>query len=151
MNKKRKKIGQKKVSRKARKTVLSRPKKRVQSKTKEKKPFEKEKRFREILLRKREEILSAIKRKEENFSLEEIGDEADVANQTFEREMMFKMTDGEQIVLENVEAALRKIEKGNFWFCESCHKKISLERLNAMPWTRYCVLCQKRIDLPSAI
>lgn len=107
------------------------------------------KHFQSILLNKRNEILNIEKQKEGDLTLGEIGDEVDVASQTFEREMMFEMTNGERIILDNIEAALRKIEKGEFGFCESCRKKIPHERVRAMPWARYCIQCQVRIESPS--
>jgi DnaK suppressor protein len=63
--------------------------------------------------------------------------------------MMFEMTNGERIVLDDIEAALRKIEKGDFGVCESCHKKITSQRLKAMPWARYCIVCQTQTEGPS--
>ena len=107
-------------------------------------------RYQEILNRKREDILKVVKQNNADVGGAEIGDEADVASQTFERELMFEMNDGERVILDNIEAALRKIEKGEFGICESCHKKISNERLHAMPWARYCIQCQTRTEDPAA-
>ncbi|OGR83846.1 MAG: hypothetical protein A2902_02415 [Elusimicrobia bacterium RIFCSPLOWO2_01_FULL_64_13] len=107
------------------------------------------KRFQDLLLRKREDIMGMVKRKENDITLGEIGDEADVASQTFEREMMFELTNGERIVLDDIEAGLRKMEKGDYGSCESCRKKISSVRLRAMPWARYCIACQSRTETPS--
>lgn len=104
--------------------------------------LEKHNHFMQVLTKKREEILNTVKQKEADFALGEIGDELDFANQTFEREMMFEMTNGERVVLDDIEAALRKIEKDDFGFCESCRKKISSARLHAMPWARNCIDCQ---------
>lgn len=101
-------------------------------------------RFRKILENKRQDILDTVKHNESNIATTEIGDELDVASQTFEREMMFELTNGERVVLDDIEAALRKIEKGEFSLCESCRKKIPSVRLNAMPWARNCIACQSR-------
>jgi len=106
------------------------------------------KKFYEILSKKREDILSTVKQKEEDLAYKEIGDEADVASQTFEREMMFELSNGERMVLDDIEAALRKIEKDDYGNCESCHKKITDVRLHAMPWARYCIGCQSRNEAP---
>ena len=105
-------------------------------------------RFEEILDKKRDDILKMVKHKEEDLSQGEIGDEADVASKTFERELLFEMEDSERIILDHIEAALRKIEKGNFGICESCGKSISSPRLKAMPWARYCIACQSRVESP---
>src|SRR3989344_1289538 len=95
------------------------------------------KRFQEILEKKRDDILKMVTHKPENLS-NDVGDEADVASQTFERELLFEMEDSERVILDDIEAALRKIEKGDFGLCESCRKSISVQRLKAMPWARSC-------------
>ena len=105
--------------------------------------------FQEILDKKREDILKMVKHKEENMSQGDVGDEADVASQTFERELLFEMEDSERIILDDIEAALRKIEKGEFGVCESCGKAITVQRLKAMPWARYCIACQSRTESPA--
>lgn len=105
------------------------------------------KRFNEVLLKKREDILNLVKNQGSDFTLGEVGDELDAANQTFEREMMFELTNGERLILEDIEAALRKIEKGDFGVCESCHKKIPATRLQAMPWARNCINCQSKTEI----
>ena len=103
-------------------------------------------RFSDMLIRKREDILHMVKQKGSDVATSDIGDELDVASQTFEREMMFELTNGERVVLDDIEAALRKIEKNDFGICESCHKKIPALRLKAMPWARYCIECQSRTE-----
>ncbi|MBI3012142.1 MAG: TraR/DksA C4-type zinc finger protein [Elusimicrobia bacterium] len=108
------------------------------------------KQFQTLLSSKREEILQTVKQKEQEISYGEIGDEADVASQTFEREMIFELNNGERMILDDIEAALRRLEKNNFGGCESCNKKISDQRLRAMPWARYCIHCQTRTESPAA-
>ena len=103
------------------------------------------KRFQEVLEKKRDQILKMVTHKDANVS-SDVGDEADVASQTFERELLFEMEDSERIILDDIEAALRKIEKGEYGICESCRKSISSQRLKAMPWARYCIACQSRSE-----
>lgn len=134
------------MNRKIKKSAATKSKERRFPNTGPQKGAGKQSRFMDILARKREEILTAVQHKEADFALGEIGDELDVANQTFEREMMFEMTNGERVVLDDIEAALRKIEKGEFGFCESCRKKIPSARLQAMPWARNCIDCQSRTE-----
>jgi DnaK suppressor protein len=107
--------------------------------------------FREILSEKREEFLKTVQRKKEQ-EIEvgeiEIGDEADIATRSVEREMLFELTDSEKQTLDMIEASLRKIEKGVFGQCESCRKSISKMRLEVMPWARYCIFCQSEQEIP---
>jgi DnaK suppressor protein len=108
--------------------------------------------FRDILSEKQEELSEIVHRKkeEQEFQQEdpEIGDEADIATRSVEKELLFDITDSEKQNLDGIEAALRKIEKGAFGRCESCQKTIPRLRLEVMPWARYCISCQSRNEVP---
>jgi len=109
--------------------------------------------FRELLTEKQEELSDIVHRKkeEQEFQQEEpeIGDEADIATRSVEKEILFDITDSEKQNLDGIEAALRKIEKGVYGRCESCQKTIPRLRLEVMPWARYCINCQSRNEVPS--
>jgi DnaK suppressor protein len=111
-------------------------------------------RFREILTQKQEELSEVVHRKkeEQEFQQEdpEIGDEADIATRSVEKEILFDITDSEKQNLDKIEAALRKIEKGGFGRCESCQKTIPRLRLEVMPWARYCIQCQSKNETPAS-
>jgi DnaK suppressor protein len=109
--------------------------------------------FRDLLSQKQDELSDIVHRKkeEQEFQQEEpeIGDEADIATRSVEKEILFDITDSEKQNLDGIEAALRKIEKGVFGRCESCQKTIPRLRLEVMPWARYCIHCQSRNEVPS--
>lgn len=97
----------------------------------------------------RDDLMKSVhdKQKSEMADLE-VGDEADQATQSAERELLFELSDSERQSLDAIEAALRKIDQGRFGVCESCHKKILKMRLRAMPYARYCINCQARFERP---
>jgi DnaK suppressor protein len=111
--------------------------------------------FRDLLTQKQEELSEIVHRKkeEQEFQQEdpEIGDEADIATRSVEKEILFDITDAEKQNLDGIEAALRKIEKGAFGRCESCQKTIPRLRLEVMPWARYCIQCQAKNETPTGI
>ena len=43
--------------------------------------------------------------------------------------------------LHRIEDALRSIQKGTFGRCIQCRRPISLERLQAVPWSPFCLAC----------
>jgi DnaK suppressor protein len=47
---------------------------------------------------------------------------------------------------EDVEAALRLIEKGKYGTCERCGKEIPTERLDVRPDATLCVQCQTEVE-----
>lgn len=99
----------------------------------------------------RDDILKLVQQKQKAEMPDlEVGDEADAATQSSERELLFELSDNERQTLDAVEAALRKIDQGRFGLCESCNKKIARQRLRAMPQARYCINCQARFERPRA-
>lgn len=46
--------------------------------------------------------------------------------------------------LEDVAFALARLDDGSFGVCTDCRVPIGVERLMAVPETRYCVACQQR-------
>lgn len=101
------------------------------------------------LLQMRDDLMKLVHNKStQELGEQEVGDEADAATQSAERELLFELSDNERQSLDAIEAALRKIEQGRFGLCESCQKKIAKPRLRAMPQARYCINCQARFETP---
>jgi DnaK suppressor protein len=48
--------------------------------------------------------------------------------------------------LRDIREALDKLEKGMYGYCEECGEEISGKRLEAMPFTRYCIDCQREYE-----
>lgn len=74
------------------------------------------------------------------------GDDADVATQTYEKEMLFEISGTERETLMQIEEALRRIEVKNFGYCDRCKKSIPLKRLHVLPYSRYCLNCQSYFE-----
>jgi DnaK suppressor protein len=103
--------------------------------------------YRKILLEKRTDLLDVVKRKKERDMTDvEVGDEIDSASQNVEKEILFELTDNEKVIIDSIESALRRIEKGSYGKCESCGAKILEKRLKAIPWVRYCMACQSKSE-----
>ena len=49
-------------------------------------------------------------------------------------------------LLDDVEAALRRIEKHVYGICEGNGERIAIARLKAIPYARYCITCQSRFE-----
>ena len=95
------------------------------------------------LLALREEVRARIKNKKEHEMPEtEAGDEADVASQSLDKEVLFELNDNSQAMLDQIESALRRINKGIYGTCEYCRCKIPKKRILALPFARYCIRCQ---------
>jgi len=49
-----------------------------------------------------------------------------------------------ELRLADINAALKKIEIGEYGICENCHEPIDPKRLEIMPEARLCLKCQKK-------
>lgn len=49
--------------------------------------------------------------------------------------------------LGQIERAIEMIREGRYGLCEVCDEKIPLTRLKALPFTPYCVECQRRQEV----
>ena len=72
----------------------------------------------------------------------EVGDSIDQATQSLDKEILFELSDNERKILRDIEAALRKMEKGTYGLCEHCKNIIEKKRIKALPSARYCMICQ---------
>jgi DnaK suppressor protein len=43
--------------------------------------------------------------------------------------------------IRNIDTALTRMAEGDYGRCEACRRPIRVQRLRAVPWTRYCVKC----------
>jgi DnaK suppressor protein len=70
-------------------------------------------------------------------------DIVDRANNHYNRELMFSLSDTERNTLLQIENALRRMDEGTYGRCANCGRDIALPRLEALPWARFCVDCQE--------
>lgn len=71
---------------------------------------------------------------------------ADAAQTTSERARVLSLAEGLQQRLEDVQAALVRIEAGTYGKCEGCGKNIPAERLEAIPAAKLCITCKSKIQ-----
>ncbi len=71
------------------------------------------------------------------------GSQAAAASQVFEQQRTLALRDRARLQLEQVEAALARLDAGTFGICGSCGKPIAAERLEALPWAALCIECQR--------
>lgn len=63
---------------------------------------------------------------------------ADIGSEMFERGKDLALQDAEEHHLNDVVNALERIDEGTYGVCVVCKNEIPYERLEAVPWTRYC-------------
>ncbi|WP_327085821.1 TraR/DksA C4-type zinc finger protein [Nonomuraea sp. NBC_01738] len=71
-------------------------------------------------------------------------DQADAGAKTYEREREIALTLNARDLVAQNERAIVRIDAGTYGVCESCHKPIGKERLQAFPRATLCVACKQR-------
>lgn len=70
---------------------------------------------------------------------------ADLGTDAFEQEFTLSLMEHDGSALEQIEAALVRIEDGLYGVCVECETKIPKTRLQVLPHTPYCVKCADKV------
>ena len=103
--------------------------------------------YKKKLQTRREELLKAIARSgQEGREADEdpTVDLADKAANSYTKEFLFGQTHNDRTILGLVDEAIARIREGTFGLCASCEQELQQKRLEAVPWTRYCIACQEK-------
>ena len=85
-------------------------------------------------------------RNREGIAIEKTADALDEVQLAGERELAIRNLDRESNLLRSIRLALARIDDGSYGTCLHCEEEISAKRLNAVPWTSYCLTCQEAAD-----
>lgn len=75
------------------------------------------------------------------------GDVADAAFDSSGEEIASTLAELEARELAQIERALKRLKAGTYGKCEVCSVKIPVARLNALPFSTFCVKCQREMEL----
>ena len=104
--------------------------------------------YRTQLLQKRGELLGGTAAKPLQWTMENNsgrqGDMADQASGNNEVHIQLKLKQTDAKILQAIEEALWRIEKGIYGVCRDCGEPIAEPRLVAIPWTRVCITCKEK-------
>lgn len=104
--------------------------------------------FRERLLQKRAELAGDVRRLHDE-ALHKTGAQrdqssmpihmADLGTDNWEQEFTLGLLASEQALVREIDDALERIQAKTYGVCLATHEKISLARLRAKPWAKYCI------------
>lgn len=77
---------------------------------------------------------------------EDAQDTADQAVLSYQKELLFTRGTHDHGQLAMVKRALERLKEGSFGECSLCGTEIGAKRLEALPWTPYCITCQEKIE-----
>jgi RNA polymerase-binding transcription factor DksA len=75
----------------------------------------------------------------------------DLGTETFEHEKNLSLLEQVEAELDEVDAAVGRLERGTYGACLACGRPIAKERLEALPATRFCVEDQARVERRSGL
>lgn len=104
------------------------------------------KRLKETLKKRRDELFQ-LRKKLKDYWNELQEKEVELEEMAVKRKMssgLEKLEERHKQEIEAIDTALRRMEWGRYGLCSSCGKPISLRRLEAVPWTPYCIHCAKQ-------
>jgi DnaK suppressor protein len=74
---------------------------------------------------------------------------ADLGTDNFEQEFTLSLLQNQEQALGEITEALERVRQGNFGRCEECEGAIPKGRLQALPYTRHCVACARKLQQSS--
>src|SRR5579864_2848123 len=106
-------------------------------------------RLRQTLERQRHEsrqFLRSVDHEAQSLGGDSVQDSADRSVISLSKESLFERSSQRRTVLRLIEAALRRIANGSFGICIGCGDDIQVRRLEALPWTQFCLRCQGELE-----
>jgi DnaK suppressor protein len=103
--------------------------------------------YKKLLLEKRAQILNrSTTRFRDALSInhEDLVDESDHAAALIQQGMAMEVQQRDRQLMREIDHALAKLEDGSYGLCEETEEPIDEGRLDAQPWTRYCVEAAER-------
>src|SRR5215471_11938411 len=101
--------------------------------------------YKAIMEAKQAELAAGL-RNRDDIAIEKTPDALDEVQLAGERELAIRNLDRESNLLRNVKLALARINDGSYGTCMHCDEEIKPKRLDAVPWTPYCIRCQEAAD-----
>jgi DnaK suppressor protein len=82
----------------------------------------------------------------ESIAIERSPDLIEEVQYKSDRELAIIGLNREAAIRRNIALALIRINNENFGTCVHCEQEISKRRLEAVPWTPFCIRCQEAAD-----
>ncbi len=103
-------------------------------------------RFKKVLEAKRGELLREIGERRQGLAIDTASDPMDQVRNLADRDFAVRGVDRLCRMLRQVEGALRELRENTYGVCARCEEEIPLKRLEAVPWSPFCVSCQERLE-----
>ena len=92
------------------------------------------------------QFLRQVEQEKRSLDVDGTQDTADQCVISMTKESLFERSSQRRTVLRLIEAALKRISAGSFGVCAACGEEIQSRRLEALPWTQFCLQCQGELE-----
>ena len=106
--------------------------------------------FKKLLMEHRARVLNrSMNRGSDAFKIsqDDLVDENDHAAAIVQQGISLEVQERDRQLMMEIDRALAKIENGSYGICEDSEEPIDEARLEAQPWTRYCVESAEKREL----
>ncbi len=103
----------------------------------------------ELLLKERQDLLREVNASYETcreLGQDGVPDIGDMSSMTYSRDLLFNLSETQKQKIHDIDAALERIEKGDYGTCLECGDEIAPRRMEVRPFSRYCIECKTDIE-----
>lgn len=107
------------------------------------------KKAKEMLLKMRREVIAEVQDKyaaSREIGQNNLPDLADVSSNAYNREMLLNLSDAQHRKLQDIDAALERMDNDEYGICAGCGEDIAPRRMEVRPFSRYCIECKTDIE-----
>jgi len=101
--------------------------------------------YRRLLVELKTKLIREVRVNQEasNENSGDVLDLADLASDSYDKDLANSLSEAERGRLNAVESALKRVDEGVYGLCDTCTKPIPLARLKVLPFAKLCVPCQQ--------
>ena len=103
--------------------------------------------YKKRLLERKQQLQETVSKTEQDGreADEEVApDISDKATNSYTKEFLFKQSNDDHFILQLIDEALGRLDNKEFGACVACGGDMQVKRLEAVPWARHCIECQKK-------
>ncbi len=103
--------------------------------------------YKKRLLERKQQLQETVSKTEQDGreADEEVApDISDKATNSYTKEFLFKQSNDDRFILQLIDEALGRLDNTEFGACVACGGDMQVKRLEAVPWARHCIECQKK-------
>ncbi|HET7625824.1 MAG TPA: TraR/DksA C4-type zinc finger protein [Verrucomicrobiae bacterium] len=112
-----------------------------------KKQYQRLARLRNFLLDRKGDLVKDAQEEQTSFSQHM----ADAGTDSFDRDLALSRISSEQDAVYEIDQAMNRIRNGTYGICEMTGKPIERERLEAIPWARFSMEAEQKLEKEGAV